>query len=74
VGAAYSLDRLNKARKSHSVPFKSCLRWQYSSVTGLGRISAADQKIEILNAVAVIELDGILLPKQVIPRVISASN
>jgi hypothetical protein len=43
-------------------------------VIGLGRISAADQKIEILNAIAVIELDGILLPKQVIPRAISASN
>jgi hypothetical protein len=30
VGDAYYLGRLNKARKSLSVPFKSCISWQYS--------------------------------------------
>jgi hypothetical protein len=35
VGEAYFLDRLNKARKSHSVPFKPCLRWQYSNANVL---------------------------------------
>jgi hypothetical protein len=35
VGEAYSLGRLNKARKSFSVPFKSCISWQYSKCNDL---------------------------------------
>jgi hypothetical protein len=35
AGEACFLDRLNKARKSHSVPFKPCLRWQYSNANVL---------------------------------------
>jgi hypothetical protein len=73
VGEAYSLGRLNKARKSHSVPFKRCLRWQYSNVNGLEEIATGDQKIENTRY----NRDNrarILLLKQVVLATISVSN
>jgi hypothetical protein len=64
VGEAYSLGRLNKARKSHSVPFKSsCYGNIRTPMPGWGRITAGHQKIR--DTIGIIEPDQLLVFKQV---------